>query len=208
MKQIGLNSATYIKALIIDYLLKQNSNIIIGNEVMYGVERRMVDLIVLNDSNITAIEIKAQKDSFRRIIDQIREYKKIFSYIYIYTTENHLQQATQYLSNDIGIYAITANDEIKLIRRATKQVKSDKSAILSSIKTSYLYKLSPDKKYLNADEIRIIYQKKSIKFLQKILYDYFQFKIKDQFNTFLSEKGNITHIEDVFLLSFPEKTII
>ena len=77
MKQIGLNSATYIKALIIDYLLKQNSNIIIGNEVMYGVERRMVDLIVLNDSNITAIEIKAQKDSFRRIIDQIREYKKI-----------------------------------------------------------------------------------------------------------------------------------
>lgn len=28
---------------------------------MYGVERRMVDLIVLNDSNITAIEIKAQK---------------------------------------------------------------------------------------------------------------------------------------------------
>lgn len=146
MKQIGLNSATYIKALIIDYLLKQNSNIIIGNEVMYGVERRMVDLIVLNDSNITAIEIKAQKDSFRRIIDQIREYKKIFSYIYIYTTENHLQQATQYLSNDIGIYTITANDEIKLIRRATKQVKSDKSAILSSIKTSYLYKLTPDKK--------------------------------------------------------------
>lgn len=32
MKQIGLNSATYIKALIIDYLLKQNSNIIIGNK--------------------------------------------------------------------------------------------------------------------------------------------------------------------------------
>lgn len=27
MKQIGLNSATYIKALIIDYLLNQNSNI-------------------------------------------------------------------------------------------------------------------------------------------------------------------------------------
>lgn len=208
MKQIGLNSATYIKALIIDYLLDQNPRIIIGNEVMYGAERRMVDLIVLNDSNITAIEIKAQKDSFKRMTDQIREYKKIFSYVYIYITENHLQRATQSLSDDIGIYIITNNNEIKLIRRATKQVKLDKSAMLSSINSSYLYKLSPEKKDLNADEIRIFYQKKSMKFLQRVLYDFFESKLKDQFNTFLSEKGNITHIEDIFLLSFPEKTII
>lgn len=81
MKRYGLNSAEYIKCLFIDFLLSKGEDQIIGNEFMYGVKRKVVDLVVLKDDKIIAVEIKSDSDNLKRLEEQILEYKKIFDYV-------------------------------------------------------------------------------------------------------------------------------
>ena len=54
MKLFGLNSAEYIKCKFIDFMLSKNYELIIGNELMYGIKRKLVDLVVLK--NLAFIE--------------------------------------------------------------------------------------------------------------------------------------------------------
>lgn len=48
---------------------------------MYGVKRKVVDLVVLKDDKIIAVEIKSDSDNLKRLEEQILEYKKIFDYV-------------------------------------------------------------------------------------------------------------------------------
>ena len=204
---VGLSSAEYIKALMIDYLLKDNQNILIGNEIMYGIEQRMVDLIML-ETHITAIEIKAQNDSFRRLPEQLGEYQKIFSYIYLVVTANHLAKALSMVSQDIGLYLVDENEEIKLVRKAKLQRKASKQDLLATISASFLKKRYPAYKKYDADKLRLVLSRQKTSVIRSLLYDFLEDRITPRFNAFLLERGLCTHVDDIFLLSFPSKTII
>ena len=54
---------------------------------MYGIKRKVVDLVVLQNKKIIAVEIKSDSDNLSRLEEQISEYKKIFDYVLIITTE-------------------------------------------------------------------------------------------------------------------------
>lgn len=73
MKKYGLQSAGYIKCLFIDYLLSRSKELIIGNELMYGIKRKVVDLVVLQNKKIIAVEIKSDSDNLSRLEEQISE---------------------------------------------------------------------------------------------------------------------------------------
>ncbi len=47
--------AEYIKAKIIDFIIVRHPEIILGNEVMYGTKRKLVDLLMLDTSNLIGI---------------------------------------------------------------------------------------------------------------------------------------------------------
>ena len=129
MKKQSYISADLIKSKLIDFLLNDFSNdFYIGNEVMYGTKRKLIDLLILKNNQLTAIEIKADNDDFRRIDEQIEESKKIFDYIIVCTTISHLEKAKQLLSEDIGIYTIEEQG-IKKIRNPKKQIKLDKTEL-------------------------------------------------------------------------------
>lgn len=49
--------AEQIKATIIDKLVCQYPDTIIGNEVMYGSKRKTVDLLAIIDDKLVAIEV-------------------------------------------------------------------------------------------------------------------------------------------------------
>lgn len=201
MKKFGLNSADYIKGKFIDFLLSQDEDIIIGNEIMYGIERRVVDLLFLKRNRITAVEVKSDGDSFKRMHEQITEYKKIFNYVLILITEKHLGKIHK-LPKDIGIYVIFFDFSIKRIRTPRLQTEREKIEILHSINSKYLKKISELKyRSLNADEIRIHYSKRSILYLQEVYYKYLRNRVKPNFDMFLTERGTVTHIEDLNLLS-------
>lgn len=202
MKKYGLQSAEYIKCLFIDYLLSRSKELIIGNEFMYGIKRKVVDLVVLRNNKIIAVEIKSDSDNLRRLEEQISEYKKIFDYVVIVTTERHINRISEIASSGVGIYFFKDNLIMQVFRNPYVQKNKDKIEMLYSIKAKYLYKLEGFSlsKY-NADEIRQKYAKRGISNIQEILLMYLTQKYKERFAHFMNERGLFTHIEDLSLLS-------
>jgi hypothetical protein len=205
MKEKGVCSAEIIKSQIIDFLISDfTNNLFIGNEVMYGTKRKLIDLLILKDNQLTAIEIKADNDDLRRMQEQINESKKIFDYIIVCTTMTHLEKAKQLLPNDIGIYSV-AEQDIKIIRKPKKQKKLDKQEMLFSINSNFLRKnLSSNTNNIsniNSDEVRQYYVKESINKIHNLFTDYLQQKVQSKFNLFLQNRGEYTHIDDIPLLS-------
>jgi hypothetical protein len=202
MKNYRLNSADFIKGIVIDYMLQFNHDILIGNEIMYGTERRLVDLVLLKKKRITAIEIKSDMDNLKRIHEQIKEYRKIFDYVVLVITQKHLNKIMEVTSNDIGIYLVNEDTSIKIIRPPHLQKEIEKHEILYSINSRYLKKISDSlQKSLSADEIRRLFEGKTLSCLQKIFYNYLEQKISPNYKFFLTERGSITHIEDLGILS-------
>lgn len=202
MKEYGLNSAEYIKCLFIDFLLSKSENIIIGNEFMYGIKRKVVDLVVLKNDKIIAVEIKSNNDNLNRLEEQILEYEKIFDYILIVTTEKHINKVCELTSSPIGIYAVKNNFIINKIRSPHIQRNKNKTEMLYSINAKYLSKLDHCnlRKY-NADEVRNIYKKRRISSIQEILLKYMIKKYERRFYLFINERGVKTNIEDLCILS-------
>ncbi|MCL2651706.1 MAG: sce7726 family protein [Candidatus Azobacteroides sp.] len=201
-RDIGTSSAEYIKSQLIDFYISElTDNLVIGNEVMYGTKRKLVDLLILNNNELIAIEIKTDNDDLRKIEEQVKESKKIFDYIIVCTTIAHLEKIMQLLSNDIGIYSINEQG-IKKIRKPQKQKKLNKAEILFSINSNFLRKnLSTPSSNINSDEIRQYYNKESINKIHNLFIDYLQRKVHSKFNLFLQHRGEFTHIDDIPLLS-------
>jgi hypothetical protein len=202
MNKQNIMSAEFIKSQLIDFLMIDFSDkTIIGNEVMYGSKRKLVDLLILKNNTLTAIEIKAGNDDLRRITEQVEEYRKIFDYIIICTVAVHLGKIISLLSDDIGIYCINEQN-IEVVRKPKKQGKLDKSEMLFTINSNFLKKnLSPKINFENSDEVRKHYVKESRKKIHNTLVDYLYEKIEPKFNLFLEHRGVHTLIDDISLLS-------
>jgi hypothetical protein len=204
VKEKGTHPAESIKSQIIDFLMSSFSNdLFIGNEVMYGTKRKLIDLLVLDKNQLIAIEIKADNDDLRRLQEQINESKKIFDFIIVCTTMAHLEKVKQLLSNDIGIYSVAERD-IKVIRKPKKQKKLDKQEMLFSINSNFLRKnLRSGISSINSDEVRQYYFRESTNKIHNLFAEYLQQKIQSKFNLFLQNRGEFTHIDDIPLLSTP-----
>lgn len=201
--------AEYIKTLLVDYYINQYENIVIGSEVMYGTEKRIVDMLILKSGRTIAIEIKSKYDSFSRLEDQIIEYRKIFHYVYVAIDESFVKKLDRfYLPEDVGIIIISNNEQIKVYRKAKIQGGLEKKEILHTVNVDYIknyYSKAPNG---NSDEIRLLLEKKSLKSIEILFYEFLTFKIKPRYELFLSQRGNHTHTDDVFLLSFQSKMIL
>lgn len=202
MEKYGLDSANFIKCLFIDFLLSIDKNIIIGNEVMYGTKRKVVDLINIQGEKISAIEIKSNSDNLNRIHEQVEEYKKIFNYVIIVTTTKFKDKILTCTTNDVGVYIVNDDLSISMVRRPTIQKKRNKLEMLYSINAKFLMKLEKiATKSYDSDSIRLFYAKRRISFIQEILILYWKLKYRDKFKLFLDERGEISNIEDLSILS-------
>lgn len=141
MKLFGLNSAEYIKCKFIDFMLSKNYELIIGNELMYGIKRKLVDLVVLKNNKIFAVEIKSNSDNLNRLKEQIEEYKKVFNYVLVVTTEKFKNRILDTVSSDIGVYIIEADLSLHKIRSPRIQNDRNKIEILYSINAKFLSKI-------------------------------------------------------------------
>lgn len=195
-----LKSAEYLKSQLIDFFILQMDDILIGNEVMYGVNRRVVDMLVVNGNNLIAVEIKGENDDLRRIQEQVEEYKKIFDYIIVCTVKAHLDRLVKITTTDIGIYILTEG-RIQKVRKPKKQYKQDKFEMLYTMNSKYLRTVNNIKSQLNSDEIRVLLAKKSSKEIKHILCEYFSGKIEKRYKLFIADRGIKTHIDDIPLLS-------
>lgn len=203
---LNLSNAIIIKARFISSILEgriglfSNLDLLIGQEVMYGKHQNFADLVIIYNEKLFAIEIKAQNDNFKRLDKQIDSYKKVFDYVYILATNNHIKSLKELNYPNVGIISID-NDGFKTIKRGRLQKRFSKIDILESIPASYLSKKYALRKNLSAGAVKNILLRKTTLELKKVLFDYFNYKIEDNFNNFLEDKGEAIQYEDISLLS-------
>ena len=173
------------------------TDVVIGNEVMYGTSGKVADLILLYNGNTYAIEIKSDADSLSRIDGQLLEYRKQFNYVIVVCGPKYADILARSLPNGIGLCKILEDETVMDLRRPKKNTKLDKAEMLFSVKTSYLMKMADfPTAGKNADEIRTYFEKKRISCVQKILYDYWLIKMKPIFELFISDREDLNHNEE------------
>lgn len=192
-----LHEADILKSLYIDYAISKYGagNIIIGNEVMYGTSRKVVDLVMLYKGHTYAIEIKSDRDNYLRLNEQLKEYQSIFDYVIVIVGNSHKKSILKKLSDDIGIYAIQ-DSNIEQIRRPKLQKNLSKSELLYSIPANHLYLQShASPRLLDCDEIRTQYCKFSVNKIRTIFYNYYWNKLQSKYNTFINNRGLSTFVD-------------
>jgi Holliday junction resolvase len=195
-------SAEQGKVFLIDFLLPRfPPGSIIGNEIMYGTKKKVVDLVIIKAGKTTAIEIKADGDDLRRVKHQTEEYKKVFDFVIVFTTETHLKRVVASVTEDVGVYA-HEGQTIKIVRPPKRQKSLDKEEMLFSMTAKYLRKnLCAKEKKLDPDSLRAFYAKKSLQTIQQLFRDYLYKKIEVRYKLFLQNRGTTTHIDDIPVLS-------
>ncbi len=193
------DSAETIKALVIDWLIASQNDIIIGNEVMYGTKRKVVDLLAITNNKTIAIEIKSASDNLNRLLEQVQEYNKIFDKVLIVSSPSHKQGIKSIIGKGVGLYII----DKKMTKVLTPLInhKQDKLEMLYSVSSIYLKKQYPQYKSLNSDEIRqqLMKEKKSV--VHQLLLSFYQERISERFHFFINERGQHTLIDDIPTLS-------
>ena len=193
------NPAEQIKAIVIDWLLERHDDIIIGNEVMYGSKRKVVDLLAIVDGKTIAIEIKSATDKLSRLQEQVAEYSKIFDRIIIMAAPSHIANVVRIIDKGIGLYS--TDSTIKKVRAPLLNNNQDKLEMLYSISSSFLKKKFPQYKNLKENEIRLLLSKKKKADIHQLLISFYQCRLSDRFLLFLKDRGQNTLIDDIPTLS-------
>ena len=193
------DSAEKIKASVIDWLLASHDDIIIGNEVMYGSKRKVVDLLAIVNNKTLAIEIKSASDNLSRISEQIQEYSKIFDRVIIISSLSHKEGILSVIDKGICLYTI--DKKITKVRRPLLCQNQDKLEMLYSISSGHLKKKYPEYKTMNSDEIRIKLSRERKAVVHQLLLSFYQQRLTERFQLFMSERGDFTLIDDIPTLS-------
>lgn len=78
-------------ALINKFACLSHKPFVVCNELTIA-EDKIVDLVFCRENTTIACEVKAWNDDLRRLQSQLSVYCKIFDFIYVVTTENHLNK--------------------------------------------------------------------------------------------------------------------
>lgn len=197
---MGHKSAETIKASVIDWLIAKQTNILIGNEVMYGSQKKMVDLLAIINNKIIAIEIKSASDKLNRLSEQVQEYNKIFDLIIIVSSLSHEERIKSIISKGVGLYIIN-NNKVTKVRSPLINRRQDKLEMLYSISSTFLKKQYPQYRALNSDEIRLFLSKKKKTMIHQLLLSFYQHRLSERFHIFINERGKYTLIDDIPTLS-------
>lgn len=193
------DSAERIKALVIDWLITNQPNVVIGNEVMYGRKKKVVDLLAIANNKIIAIEIKSTSDNLNRLSEQLQEYNKVFDKVIIVSSHSHQESIKYNLSKGIGLYIIDQN--IKKVCSPLINHNQDKLEMLYSISSIFLKKQYPQYKNLNSDEIRLLISKEKKAVVHQLLLSFYRQRLFERFHFFMNERGEYTLVDDIPTLS-------
>ena len=107
--------AEEMKCMFIEYLFNKYKNRlkVLGNECLYGSEKRKADLVALIDNKTVAIEIKSHADSIERLQEQLNSYNKVFDSTWVVISS---EKITQTLSKS-GFFDVYLLDNLGRIKK-------------------------------------------------------------------------------------------
>jgi len=75
------------------------------------------DLVILNGT-ATAYEIKSERDSLARLLNQVVHYKRVFATVNVIASENHVASVRELVPPDVGIMCLSKRYQFSVVRDA------------------------------------------------------------------------------------------
>ncbi|QPI74229.1 sce7726 family protein [Sphingobium sp. Cam5-1] len=75
------------------------------------------DLVILNGT-ASVYEIKSERDSLARLVNQVANYKRVFATVNVIVGEDHVEGAQRVLDRDVGILMLSRRYRISAVREA------------------------------------------------------------------------------------------
>lgn len=198
--------ATQIKALFIDYLLRNRStHSLIVSELPFLGGRRFADLLTISKNKIHVFEIKGPRDSLVRLRGQQDDFTSVADYFWIVTSENSLAGVLKIANINTGIILLKDGGEFLVYRKAKLIRSLDKYNVLTFFSRDDLYGFIKKEKCFNSlqiHELRKLISKLEIKDIvyKKKLKNLFIKKYMPRFEIFLNERGDRTSTDDLQVL--------
>jgi hypothetical protein len=117
------NEYVYRAALTHNLLLGKHSLRTASLLTEFRIGSCKADMIILNGTG-TVYEIKSDRDSLVRLDNQIINYKKAFSKIYVIAGSAHIDEILDKTPNDIGVLKLVRWNRISTIREAIENTES------------------------------------------------------------------------------------
>ena len=197
-----IRPADIIKTKVVDFLIKKFDGVVIGDEVMFGSSRKVVDMLALYRGETYAIEIKSAKDDLRRLPEQITEYSKIFDHTVVFATIDHLLTIKQVSKAKVSIFEFDADADGSIRGRLLeKRNNIQKREMLATMKASYIRKNLNISNLKNSDDTRKQAMRYTKEEIHSLLYGYFMKRCSAPYKLFLEERSNKTEVDDLTILS-------
>ncbi|WP_276802249.1 sce7726 family protein [Odoribacter laneus] len=128
-----------IKAALINNYAHINSKpFVVCSELTISEESKIVDLVFCKDNLSYAYEIKAWNDDMRRLPAQLDAYCKLFDYIYVATTANHLDQL-QLIPDFVGIVLYSTKTKKIVYKRRAKKKSFNRQKRAFNVHSNFIY---------------------------------------------------------------------
>ncbi len=194
--------AEEMKCMFIEYLFNKYKNRlkVLGNECLYGSEKRKADLVALIDNKTVAIEIKSHADSIERLQEQLNSYNKVFDSTWVVISSEKITQ-TLSKSGFFDVYLLDNLGRIKKIKTSGLKNNLDNFEMLDTINARFLKKHVKCKKINSIYELRFNVAKDNKKNIRKMLRDFLYEKYSEKFYIFKNEVKDCITLDDLPTLS-------
>lgn len=187
-------SALY-KSICIDFYLKKYKCQLITSEFRYGILQMVTDLAIITPRNTISIEIKTEQDDLRRLHSQIIESRKNFNLTIVFAASQYTHELLSILPPDVGI-TILENENCKIVR-TPKRNEPLNLELVASIPAVYLRSYFKVPGNLDSDKTRAYVLTKYSYHVHECFRAFMKYKFSKNYNQFLSDRGEKTHIDDI-----------
>lgn len=152
-----------IKAMILNHLKHRgdlHKNVSIINEFTIDNYSRRVDLAIVDENNLIAIEIKSEADSLCRLSGQVETYLEYFDKVIVVAASKHMKKIMKTVPKNVAVWEIL-NNQLKVKKRGKIVRTNNKNKIIRLMTASELLKL--------ANKLSLPFESSNRNSLEKIL---------------------------------------
>lgn len=197
-----------IKVALIDHLMPTlEPGDTLACETAFADGRRRADVLTIS-TDLHAYEIKGDRDNLDKLANQISDYQRCFDFVSIVTTRKHVSKASNIVPKSIGILLYEDN-RISQVRIPKRRVRLSKSCLAEMLDRNSLQNIARNIG-ISTNIVRIggvaalrgkIATKLSLNELRSAAVANLRRRYADRFDQFRLERGRVTHVEDLLLLT-------
>lgn len=193
-----------MKCLVLDFIAQRYRAKIVGVEVPFLSGRRWADLLVITESGkLIAFEIKSDRDSLRRMANQIEDYIRTFDQVHLILSEKFRKSPLlKSLPRSIGYGFIDSKKRrVDYVRPPRARSRLSKENLLYFLWRKDLSAHEKSKQEPTEDVRRRMGRALSMSRIKKLAREALVRRYAGRYRVFLREKSSRVHVEDLLCLT-------